>query len=126
MKRSWLGFGLLILLLGAGILGTWAMDEVHAPVCGDLDAASRAALSGNWPKAAYHTALARQGWEKWALLRSGMTGHDPVEEVEALFAVLEVYGTGREKLAFGALAREIAEKIEAIGDAHSLVWKNFL
>lgn len=126
MKRSWLGLVLLVLLLAVGILSTWGMGRVHEPVCRDLEAAARACLAENWPKAAYHVALARRSWENWELLRASLTNHGPTEEIDALFAVLEIYGSRREDVAFAALAREMAEKIEAVGDAHSLLWKNIL
>lgn len=126
MKRSWIGFFLLLMLLGLGILATWGMDEIHGPIGEELQLAAAESLAGNWRQAAFHTARARRDWEAWQLVRSCLTDHDPMEEIDALFSALEVYGSCREKMAFSALCREMAEKIEAIGDAHSLVWKNIL
>ena len=40
MKRSWIGFFLLIILLVLGILGTWAMEQVHDPIARDLKLAA--------------------------------------------------------------------------------------
>lgn len=126
MKRSWIGFFLLLVLLGAGILATWSMAEIHEPIGEELQLAAEGSLENNWGKAAFHTVRARKEWEKWNLLRATLTDHDPTEEIDALFAALEVYGSCREEMAFAALCRELAKKIEAIGDAHSLVWKNIL
>ena len=126
MKRSWIGFFLLLVLLGIGILATWGMAEIHEPISEELEQAAEAGAANNWRKAAFHTAKARKDWKKWQLLRSALTDHDPMEEIDALFSALETYGSQRETVAFSALAREMAEKIEAIGDAHGLVWKNIL
>lgn len=126
MKRSWIGFFLLIILLALGILGTWAMEQVHDPIARDLQLAAEGCLKNNWSKAAFHTAKAKNEWEKWQLLRACLTDHDPMEQIDALFCALDVYGRGRETIAFSALAREMAVKIQAIGDAHGLVWNNIL
>jgi len=126
MKRSWIGFFLLLILLGLGILATWGMAEIHEPIAEELQLAAQGSLKGNWGKAAFHTAKARQDWKKWQLVRASLTIHEPMEEIDALFSVLETYGSCRETVAFAALAREMAEKVEAIGDAHSLDWKNIL
>ena len=126
MKRSWIGFFLLIILLLLGILATWSMDRVHEPIAQQLQLAAEGSLKNNWTKAAYHTALAKRDWEDGQLLRACLTDHGPMEEIDALFAALEIYGTRRENTAFSALAREMAEKIQAIGDAHGLIWSNIL
>jgi len=126
MKRSWIGFFLLVALLILGILATWAMDRVHAPISQALQLAAEGSLKNNWGKAAFHTAKAKTDWEHWQLLRACLTGHGSMEEIDALFATLEIYGALRENTAFSALAREMAEKIQAIGDAHSLEWMNIL
>lgn len=126
MRRSWIGLFLLLVLLGLGITATWSMAEIHEPIADELEQAAESCLVKNWGKAAFHTAKARRNWEKWELLRAALTDHDPTEEIDALFATLEIYGSCREEVAFAALAREMAEKIEAIGDAHSLIWKNIL
>ena len=126
MKRSWIGLLLLLVLLAVGLLSAWAMEEVHEPVSEHLEEASEAALAGQWGKAAFLVAAAQRNWENWKLLRTALADHGPSEEIEALFAVLEVYGTAREEVAFSALCREMAEKIEAIGEAHGLVPENIL
>jgi len=126
MKRSWFGFFLLVILLLAGILSSLAMEDVHEPIADKLELASKAALQRNWAAAAWHTADARDNWEQWEMFRAGFCDHGPTEEVDALFSALEVYGSSRERIAFAALCREIAEKIQAIGESHGLDWKNLL
>lgn len=126
MKRSWFGLILLLILLIVGFLSSLAIDDAHDPIADKLELAADAALERNWASAAWHTADARDRWEQWELLRAGFCDHGPAEEIDALFSALEVYGSSREKIAFAALCREMAEKIQAIGDAHGLDLKNFL
>jgi len=126
MKRSWVGFFLLLVLLGLGFLSSWAMEEVHDPISENLEEAAEQALQGQWARAAWFTADARRNWEKWKFLRTAFSAHGPSEDVDALFSALEVYGTTRQKEAFAGICREMAEKIQAIGEAHGLDWNNFL
>ncbi len=126
MKRSWIGLVLLLVLLGSGILCTWIMEDVHEPISEKLEQAAEEALDRNWAAAAWHTAEARNRWERWEVFRAALTDHGPIEDLDALFSVLEVYGANRERLAFASLCREMAQKIKAIGDAHGLVPENLL
>ena len=126
MKRSWIGLALLLVLLTLGGLGTWAMEEIHEPIADKLEDAAEQALQNQWRQAAFLTAIARRDWENWRLLRAGMADHGPSEDVDAMFAALEVYGSSREGVAFAALCREMARRIEAIGDAHGLLPENLL
>ena len=86
----------------------------------------RYAMKENWAGAAFATAQAKHNWEKWDLLRSALADHTPSEEIDALFAALEVYGSAKDKVAFSALCRELSLKMLAIGDAHSLKFHNLL
>lgn len=126
MKRSWIGLFLLIFLLAGAFLTSLAMEKLHTKNAEILERASQCALEGNWAGAAFLTAQAEHHWEKWELFRAALADHTPSEEVDALFASLEVYGSVRDKVAFSALCRELAQKVEAIGKAHSLELHNIL
>ena len=126
MKRSWLGFFLLLVLLGLSLLSTWAMGQACEPITENLLQASEEGLREDWGRAALFVAKARQDWESCALLRTMLTDHGPMEDMDALFCLLETYGISRENVAFSAICREMAEKIQAMGEAHSLVWENIL
>ena len=126
MKRSWFGFGILLVLLIAALLTTWAMDEIHEPIAGDLEQAAEYALLDDWENAELFYGRAAGKWEKWEHFRACFADHTPVEEISAAMAELEVYGIARENAAFAAACAETAEKVEAVGEAHGLVWWNFL
>ena len=126
MKRSWIGFFLLLTLLAGSFWASRTMVVIHTENSENLEKAAQCALVDNWAGAAFLTAQAEHDWEKWDLFRSALADHNPTEEVNALFATLEVYGSARDKVAFASLCRELAEKIQAIGDAHSLKFHNLL
>lgn len=126
MKRSWIGFALLVILLAAALVSSWAMEEFHEAAANKLEQAGQYALAGNWAGAAFLTADVQRDWDRWELLRCALADHSPMEEIETLFSALEVYGTAREKVAFAALCREAAQKMEAMGQAHGLQLHNLL
>ena len=69
MKRSWIGLGLLGVLLVAGLLVTWAMVRFHDPIAADLTAAGEQALAGNWVQAEALSQKAADCWEKYEFLK---------------------------------------------------------
>lgn len=125
MKRSWLGVGLLGVLLAGGLLVTWAMGRIHEPIARDLSAAGEQALAGNWEHAEELSQKASDGWEKHELFRSCFADHNPTEEIDACFAQLEIYRRMKEETAFAAACGETARKVSAVGEAHKLIWHNF-
>ena len=126
MKRSWIGAGLLLLLLLGGILSTRAMDRIHGPMAQELKAAGEQALSGNWEEAIALSREVSRSWQRSEILRACFSDHAPMEQIDADLAVLEVYRDARDPEAFGALCIAIAEKIAALGQAQKLLVHNFL
>lgn len=126
MKRSWIGLGLLLFLLAAAIFTTWAMDHMQEGVEQHLDQAAACALLGDWENARLFCQNARESWQKWELMRSWLADHTPLEEIDAGFAMLEVYSHAGEETAFAALCRELSQKAAAIGEAHAFSLKNIL
>ena len=125
MKRSWIGLGLLGVLLVAGLLVTWAMVRFHDPIAADLTAAGEQALAGNWVQAEALSQKAADCWEKYEFFRSCFADHNPTEEIDACFAQLVIYRRMKEETAFAAACGETARKISAVGEAHKLIWHNF-
>ena len=124
MKRSWFGFGLLVVLLALGLMSTWAMDRIHTPVARDLIAAGESALTENWEEAERLSRQAKAVWDKYEKLRACFADHGPMEEIDACFAQLEIYCRMKEETAFAAACGETARKAEAMGEAHGLKWEN--
>ena len=126
MKRSWIGFFLLLVLLAAGIGSTWVMDRVHAPVARLLRQAAEDAVVEDWDDAGRTLGRAKQQWKKWEHFRACLSDHGPVEEITASLEALTVFCEAREKTAFRALCLELAKLVEAVGDAHGSYWWNLM
>lgn len=126
MNRSWIGLGMLVILLVLGLLVTGAMGRIHDPIAQDLEQAADYAMKEDWHNASRFFDHARVNWETWAHFRSSFADHSPVEEIDAGFARISVYCTARENAAFAADCRELAKKVAAVGEAHGLVWWNIL
>jgi len=126
MKRSWFGFFLLLVLLAGSILVTWVMIRIHEPMEENLLRAAEYALEEDWIRANRFFREAEAGWIKWEHVRACFADHNPVEEIDAALAMLQIYCGDREQLAFAAGCRDLAEKVAAVGKAHEPVWWNFL
>lgn len=126
MKRSWMGFGLLLILLLLGIITTWFMVDIHQPVEENLKKASQCALRGDWIQADAYFREAKENWKQWEHERACLADHTPVEDIDAEFEMLQLYSTAREDAAFAAGCLELARKAAAVGEAHEFVWWNFL
>ena len=124
MKRSWMGAGLLALLLAGGLLVTFFMGRIHDPIARDLTTAGEFALAGDWEQAETLARQAKETWEEKELLRSCFADHGPMEDIDGCFAQLEIYCRMKEETAFAAACGETARKANAMGEAHSLRWEN--
>ena len=124
MKRSWIGAGLLAVLLAMGLLVTYFMAKIHEPIARDLISAGEYAMAGDWDQAEQLYNRASDSWEQTEVFRACFADHNPMEEVDACFAQGTVYLRMKEETAFAAACGETAKKTQAMGDAHSLVWKN--
>ena len=124
MKRSWMGLGLLVVLLALSLLSAWAMVSLHRPVEAHLNRAAEYALQGDWEHTQASFLRGKESWADLERFRACFADHTPVEEIDSQFALLEVYCATREQAAFAASCRELAEKCAAVGEAHQLVWWN--
>lgn len=126
MKRCWFGAILLLILLAVGLLATWGMNAWHDPISDDLERAAEAALDEEWHRAEQLTARARKRWEKHWNFSAAFADHEPMEEIDAAFAQLEIYSQARDQVSLAAACAALARQVEAMGDAHGLTWWNLL
>ena len=125
MKRSIFGFGLLAVLLLASLGVTEWMDTLHSPIADCLQQAQ--ALAEKDPAGA--AALAQQAKKAWRdaePLSACFADHNPMEEIGQEFAQLEIFADREEWVAFAASCGSLAEKVQAMSDAHGLKWRNIL
>lgn len=126
MKRGWIGVGLLTALLVTGLLVTWVMGKTHSEISQELELAAQFAMAGDWEEAAESAGDAYEDWQdKWHF-SAAFADHEPMEEIDALFAQLLPYLQDKDSVSFAAACRELARQVDAIGDAHGLNWWNLL
>lgn len=126
MKRSWIGFCLLVILLLGGILVTGEMIAIHEPIEADLLQAAEASLQGNWDRAGRLFRQAEHHWTGNQRFRSCFADHSPVEEIDAAFASLKVCCVRMDTVSFAAGCCSLACQVAAVGEAHAFVWWNLL
>lgn len=124
MKRSWIGFVLLLVLLAGGVAATWGMAKCHEPIARDLENAAKTALQGDMAQGEVLMLQAREAWGRSRHLGACFADHTPMEEIDALFAEVEVYAAAREETDFAAGCAALSRKVEAMGQAHGASWWN--
>ena len=126
MSRFWIGVGLLLALLGAGLWVMGAMNSVHGAISEDLQQSASAALAENWAEA---DALARDATARWEENRpftSSMADHTELDEIDSIFAQAQVYRAHRSSADYAACCARLAKLIEALQESHDLNWRNLL
>ena len=126
MKRSWFGLGLLIVLLAASLLVTGYMERIHAPLAETVEQAARKAQEGDWGNANALAGKARACWEENWNVGAVFADHDPMEDINGLFAQLEAYAQAKDALGFASVCGLLKTQLEAMADAHGFVWWNLL
>ena len=126
MKRSWIGFFLLIALLLCSILSARFMVRIHEPMEAELIQAASHAAEGRWEQADICFRSAEARWKNTEHLRSCFADHTPVEEIDADFALLKVLSASRETISFAGGCLQLARQVAAVGEAHECVWWNLL
>lgn len=126
MKRTVFGAGLLLVLLAICLLTQSCMEAIHEPTVKLLEKAGQFAMADNWEEAETAFDQAQNQWQKNRKLTASVADHAPMEDVEGLFAQLEIFAARRETTHFAALCRELAGRVEAMADAHASAWWNLL
>ena len=126
MKRLWLGVALLGVLLAASIAVQAVTSRLHHPIAQDLEQAADAALAEDWEQAQRLYRRAQDAWQRCHGATASIADHSPMDELDMLFAELNVFSREREAVHFAATCRSAAQMAQAMAQAHSLTWWNFL
>lgn len=126
MKRSKFGLGILLALLVLGAVSAWMMVRLLEPVAETVGQAGEAALRQDWSAAEALSGAVRQTWDRRFPFFASFSDHEPMEEINGLFAQLEIYARSRDPQNFAAICAQLAKDLEAMGEAHSLKWWNLL
>lgn len=126
MKRCWFGVALLILILVLGIAVTWLMDQYHTPIAQQLQQAALCAENAQWEQTRQYTASARSRWEQHRKFSASFADHEPMEEIDRLFAELEIWLQKKDSAHCASICGRLSKAAEAMVDAHAFVWWNLL
>ena len=126
MKRIWIGIILLALLLGAGFWISGFMKETHLPVAQDVRRAGELALQEQWGPAQAYAKRGQALWKKkWPMI-AAIADHEPMDEIDALFAQLNIYAEVKEEIAYSAVCAHLSSLLEALGQSHNCNWWNLM
>ncbi len=126
MKRFWIGITVLAVLLAAGVAITAYISGSHAPISDQLAQAAQAAENETWTQA---TDLARQAQAQWLQCRdftAAFADHTVLEEIDAIFAEIDVYAATGDKISFAAACAHLSELTKAMAESHLPKWQNIL
>ena len=126
MKRGWLGAGILAVFLALGLTVSALACKAHQPTKDLLEQAAEKALSGDFQGGIALGMEAKARWERQWNGTASIADHSPMDEVDALFAEMEIYARTGEQPHFAACCKELSARVEAIADAHKFSWWNVL
>lgn len=125
-KRFYIGLGLLLLLLAAGLWIGAGITRGHEPVAQRLEQAREMAAAGEVEQGARLVSEARQLWERQWKLTAAVTDHGPMDEIDGLFAALEAYAQQEDRSHFCAGCAQLANLVRVLGETHIFAWWNLL
>ena len=117
MTRFRIGVGLLIVLLAVCVLSQLRMGAIQKPIAAQVDRAQTLAAREDWPAAGAAVAEARQEWERSRTFVSALADHQPLEDIECLFAMLASYAREQEGTEFQAACADLSRRILAVKEA---------
>ncbi len=126
MGKGWLGAGILAVFLILGILLSAAADKICLPTEELLEQAAERTLSGDFDGGIALGKEAQSQWQKQWNIIAAMADHEPMDEVDALFAEMEVYARADEQPHFAACCKQLARRIRSFADVHRFIWWNVL
>ena len=126
MKRSWLGAGLLVILLLGGILSAQWMKHTHEKMASFAREAAEAALEEDWSMAEGQIRNIKEKWQRCWHFSAAMSSHSDLEQIETLFVQLEVYARSGERVAYAASCVQLQMQFQALAEAQCLNWWNLL
>ena len=126
MARGWFGAVILLVFLGLGFVAADRMEKAHQPTEKLLKQAAEATLSGDFDKGVTLGMEAKRQWERHWNGTATVADHSPMDDVDALFAEMEVYAAAKEEPHFAACCLELSKRLKAMAEAHTFNWWNVL
>ena len=91
-----------------------------------LEQAAEQSLEGDLDGATALAMAAKARWERQHQGTATVADHNPMDDVDRLFAQMEVYAKAQEAPHFAACCVELAQLLQATADAHRFSWWNVL
>ena len=126
MKRGWIGLALLVALLLSSLFAAEMMEEFHEDSAKKLTRASAYAWEDNRAPARELAFQAMKQWQEHREFTAAFADHEPMEDVDCLFAQLPAYARQEDTAHFAAICAELSKRLEAVSNAHSFRWWNVL
>ena len=126
MGRGWFGLAILIVFLILGFVTAGAMSNAHNPTQKLLAQAVEKTFNGDFQEAVALGMKAKSHWEDHWTGTATVADHSPMDDVDALFAEMEIYAKAQEKPHFAACCQELCQRIQAVAEAHRFSWWNIL
>lgn len=117
---------LLLLLLLAGLLGSWQPGRQQEAVARQLEDCQWLALSGQWQQAREGAKQAETDWNSRQSLWQALDDHRPMEEIDALFGRLSAAAAAGEREEFAQNCAELSRRIRTMAEGRQLRWWNVL
>ena len=125
-KHFYYGLGILLVFLILGLFVAFFMNDLCIPISAQLQEATREALSGDFQQGISLAISAKNRWATTWKRIATVADHTPMDEIEGVFAELEVYARSEDREHFSACCAHLAQLLEAMAEAHSLTWWNLL
>lgn len=126
MRRLIIGLTALSLLLAMGIGVALLFGRAHASTAALLEDAADASLTEDWDTATALFLRAKDRWEQYRHVTAAFSDHEPMDEIDGLFARLEQYALQKNSHHFPALCAHLAALAQAIADSQRLRWWTLL
>ena len=126
MKRLWLGVGLLAVLLATGIWITAHVARIHQPISEKLSQAAEAAREKRWEDVDIWLEQAKMSWDQNSFFSATVADHEPMEEIQGLFAAAQAYAAQREFALCAAMCARLVLLTDAMADSHAFTLRNLL
>lgn len=126
MARGWFGLAILIVFLIAGFVTAEVMEDAHLPTERLLAQAAEMTLKGDFEGAVALGFEAKSRWERHWDGTATVADHSPMDDVDALFAEMEIFAKTGEAPHFASVCKELSQRIQAVAGAHRFSWWNIL
>ena len=125
MKRSYLGLGLLVVLLIMGFLSA-GITEGCSGIVTSLEEASLAAQREDWLLSRTLYAEAEVAWkDRWELLAS-VTDHEPMACINEQFAQAKAFLDAQNQEEAAASLAQLSRQVQGLILDHRFTWWNIL